>query len=247
MKWYSHPTYKPHLKQLEIFNRIDELRAPYIEWPKSLANIFERSYPRIGVLDLTDLLQEGYVSFYKAWDKLDWELINGAEQNEQPGIITNYLKLNIKNGIRRAIARDRETIRIPESYYTMKPHGDAHGGKYDSNYQTDIFLTKTFSSFFSQYYLDVADEPYNYDNEQLNEFLHHVMDNELTLVEKQILCMYFGIDEPYDNKRAVSKIAEFYNRSEIWVKKTKAKALKKMQQEHVKEIIEKYLQNSYTS
>jgi len=246
MKWYSHATYKSHLKSLDIFERIDALRAPYIEWPKSLANIFERSYPRIGVLDLTDLLQEGYVSFYRAWDKLDWELIDSANENERPGIITNYLKLNIKNGIRRAIARDRETIRIPESYYTMKPHGSAHSGKYDSNYQTDIFLTKTFSSFFSQYYLDVADEPYSYDNELLNDFLHDLMSKELTLHEKQVLCMYFGVDEAYDLKKPVSKIAEFFNKSEIWVKKTKAKALKKMQQEHVKEIIEKYLENSYT-
>ena len=45
MKWYSHSTYKQHLKSLDIYERIDAIKAPYIEWPKSLANIFERSYP----------------------------------------------------------------------------------------------------------------------------------------------------------------------------------------------------------
>jgi DNA-directed RNA polymerase sigma subunit (sigma70/sigma32) len=243
MKWYSHSTYKQHLKSLDIYERIDAIKAPYIEWPKSLANIFERSYPRVGVLDLTDLIQEGYVSFYRAWNKLDWELINSRAEEEKPGIITNYLKLNIKNGIRRAIARDRDTIRIPEAYYITSPHGDAHGGKYDNNYQTDIFLTQTFSSFFNQYYLDVADEPYSYDQELLNDFLHKVMDNELKNQEKQVLCAFFGIDEPYDKKAAVAKIAERFHRSEIWVKKIKANALKKMTQPHVKEIIEKYLEN----
>ena len=49
--------------------------------------------------------------------------------------------------------------------------------------------------------------------------------------------------KPYDNKAPVSKIAQWFNKSEIWVKKQKANALKKMQQEHVKEIIEKYMQN----
>ena len=234
MKWYSHKTYKSHLNQLSIINRIDKERAPYIEWPKSMANIFERSYPRIGILDLTDLIQEGYCSLYRAWNKLDWELINNASEDDQPGIITNYLKLNIKNGIRRAIARDRETIRIPESYYTMKPHNEA--------YQTDIFLTKTFASFFDSYYLDVADEPYDYNQELLNDFLHEVMTKELSSQEKQVLCAFFGIDEPYDSKASVATIAQRFHRSEIWVKKIKATALKKMSEPRVKEIIEKYLQ-----
>lgn len=242
MKWYSHATYKSHLKQMSIISRIDKDKAPYVEWPKSMANIFERSYPRIGVLDLTDLLQEGYFAFYRAWNKLDWVLINNASEDERPGIITNYLKLNIKNGIRRAIARDRDTIRIPESYYTMKPHGDAYGGKYDASYQTDIFLTKTFASFFNDYYLDVADELYNYNDDMLNEFLNNIMSKTLTQIEKQVLCMYFGIDEAYDKKVPVSKIADFFNKSEIWVKKKKADALNKMKQPHVKEVIEKYLQ-----
>lgn len=242
MKWYSHKTYKSHLNQMKAYKKIDPERVDFIDWPKSMANIFERSYPRIGVLDLTDLLQEGYCSFYKAWDKLDWDLINKAEKTERPGIITNYLKLNIKNGIKRAIARDRDTIRIPEAYYTIKPHGEAYKGKYDQNYQTDIFLTKTFAAFFNDYYLDVADEPYNYSNDMLNNFLHSVMDKELTTHEKQILCMYFGIDEAYDKKVSVSKIADFFKKSEIWVKKKKADALKKMQEPHIKEIIKNFLQ-----
>ena len=125
----------------------------------------------------------------------------------------------------------------------MKPHGDAYGGKYDEVYQTDIFLTKTFASFFNSYYLDVADEPYNYDQEKLNDFLDDVMDKHLEPIEKQVLKAFYGIDEPYDNKASVATIADRFFRSDIWVKKVKANALKKMKQPHVKEIIEKYLQN----
>ena len=242
MKWYSHATYKSHLAILKSYNRIDPMRAPYIEWPKSLANIFERSYPRIGILDLTDLLQEGYCAFYKAWNKLNWDIIDKADEQDKPAVITNYLKLNIKNGIKRAIARDRDTIRIPEAYYTEKPHGDAHGGKYDMNYQTDIFLTRTFSSFFNNHYLDVANEISNYDNDLLNDFLNKVMNKYLTPMEKGIVCKYYGIDEPYDKKVSVAKIAEWANKSEIWVKKKKAEALKKLQNKEVKEIIENFMQ-----
>ena len=158
---------------MKTYKKIDPMRAPYIDWPRTMANSFERSYSRVGVLDLNDLVQEGYVAFYRAWEKLDWKLIESSPVNEQPGIIINYLKLNIKNAIRRAIARDRDTIRIPEAYYTLKPHGDAYEGKYDANYQTDIFLTRTFSSFFNHEYLDVIDEISDYENDRLNTVLNH--------------------------------------------------------------------------
>ena len=46
----------------------------------------------LSIQDVTDLIQEGYVSFYRAWNKLDWELINSRAEEEKPGIITNYLK-----------------------------------------------------------------------------------------------------------------------------------------------------------
>lgn len=242
MKWYSHPTYKSHLSQMKNFDRVDPLRAPYIEWPKSMANTFERSYARVGVLDLNDLLQEGYVSFYKAWNNLNWKLINDAPEIERPGIIVNYLKLNIKNGIKRAIARDRDTIRIPEAYYQLKPHGDAYEGKYDANYQTDIFLTRTFSSFFNNEYLDIVDETPDYQNEQLNIILNDIMDDILSPFEADILRMSYGIDEPNDIKVPISKIAQWFHKSIIWIKKSKAKALKKLNNEDVRKKIDNFLE-----
>lgn len=242
MKWYSHPTYKSHLSQMKSFADKDPVRSKYIEWPKSIANSFERSYARVGVLDLNDLLQEGYVSFYRAWNNLDWELIDSAPEVEKPAIIVNYLKLNIKNGIRRAIARDRDTIRIPEAYYQLKPHGDAYNGKYDANYQTDIFLTRTFSSFFSHEYLDIVDEVSGYENDRLNTVLNHVMSEILSPFEADVLRKYYGIDEPYDKKVPVSEIANWFHKSIIWIKKTKAKALSKMQSEKIKEILTKFLE-----
>ena len=242
MKWYSHPTYKFHLKEIDSGKLINLEHMPYIQWPRSLANSFERAWNRIGILDLNDLLQEGYYSFYSAWLKLDWKMINAAPEEERTGIIINYLKINIKNGIKRAIAHDRDTIRIPEAYYKLKPHGAAYEGKYDLNYQIDIFLTRTFASFFNSHYMDVVDEISNYNNDRLNEHLNDVMDIFLTPFEKDVLCMFYGIDEPFDRKVGLARIAEKYKKSIVWIKKTKAKALQKLKQTEVKEIIEKFLE-----
>jgi len=54
--------------------------------------------------------------------------------------------------------------------------------------------------------------------------------------------MFYGIDEPFDRKVSLARIAEKYNKSIVWIKKTKAKALQKLKQIEVKEIIEKFLE-----
>ena len=191
---------------------------------------------------MNDLLQEGYYSFYKAWNNLDWDLINNSVPEERNGIIINYLKLNIKNGIKRAIAKDRDTIRIPEAYYNLRPHGDAYNGKYDDNYQIDIFLTKTFSSFFNNSYLDIMDEVPDYNNEQLNLLLNDIFDKILTSFERDVLKKSFGIDEAYDKPQSIKGISEWFNKSVIWIKKTKARALDKLKEEEITEVIERFLE-----
>jgi len=242
MRWYSHPTYKFHMQEMKKFKDEDAIKAQFIEWPRSIANSFNRNYSRIGVLDLNDLLQEGYYSFYKAWNNLDWNLINNSVPEERNGIIINYLKLNIKNGIKRAIAKDRDTIRIPEAYYNLRPHGDAYDGKYDDNYQIDIFLTKTFSSFFNNSYFDIIDEVPDYNNEQLNLLLNDIFDKMLTSFEKEVLKKSFGIDEAYDKPQSINRIAEWFNKSAIWIKKTKARALDKLKEQEITEVIERFLE-----
>ena len=69
------------------------------------------------------------------------------------------------------------------------------------------------------------------------------MDKYLTPIEKQVLTMFFGIDQAYDKKIPVARIAEWFGKSEIWVKKKKAEALKKMQTDEVKEIITNFIEN----
>ena len=247
MKWYSHKAYRIHMKDMEIFKDDQELRSAYQDWPKVISNRFDMSYPRIGVLNSQDLLQEGYVGFYKAWKKIDWELIANSPEPERIGMITNYLKLSIKRHIIRAITRDRDTIRIPENYYMENPYGyKSEWSKYNKERQTDIFLTRTFASFFTQDFLDVADDHGDYISDQLNHFLNNVMDTFLTEFEKTIIKQSYGIDEPYDKKRSIKRIAEYYNKSEIWIKKTKAKGIKKLKHKEVKEIIEKKIDLLYT-
>ena len=243
MKWYSHTTYKQHLEDLKLFKDENELRQTYMSWAKAISNRFDRSYPRVGVLDLTDLLQEGYVAFYKAWNDLNWKVINAAVEPERPALITAYIKRRVHDRIKRAIARDRDTIRIPEEYYTVRT--GEHMGKM-REYQTDIFLTRTFSSFFTPEYLDIADDVGDYINDQLNDFLNDIMDTFVSPLEKLIIKMFYGIDEPYDKSKTFKRISEYYNKSEGNVRKIKQRGLDKLKQEPIKEIITNYIENEVT-
>ena len=232
MEFYSHKVYKLHLAEIELYKEIDKIRGPYMDWPKSIANIFERSYPRIGILSLNDLVQEGNVAFFKAWNKLDQNLLDSQpDEAHRIAIITNYMKTNIKNTIRRAIANDRDTIRIPENQYNKK----------DPLQKQDIFLTQTFSSFFDSHLLDIPDEPYEYEQEKINEILNTHMGNNLTSVERQVVSMCFGIDQAHDTKKSFKSVAEWFGKSEAWVRKIKVDALKKLREPQNKEILLKNL------
>ena len=247
MKWYSHTTYKQHLEDLKLFKDENELRQTYMSWAKTISNRFDRSYPRVGVLDLTDLLQEGYVAFFKAWEDLNWDVINAAVEPERPALITSYIKRRVHDRIKRAIARDRDTIRIPEGYYLEKPYGTkSEWAKYNKGRQTDIFLTRTFSSFFTLEHLDKADDGGDYVADQLNDFLNDVMDTFISPMEKLIIKMFYGMDEPYDKPRSQKRISEYCSKSETNVKVIKHRAIKKLQDENIKEIITKYIDINVT-
>ena len=244
MKWYNHRAFKQHIADMEMFKDKNELRHAYSSWVKTISSKFDRSYSRIGVLNFQDLLQEGYVGFYNAWSKLDWELIGSKHEEERIGMITNYLKLSIKRHIVRAITRDRDTIRIPENYYMEKPFGTKHNiSQYNKNQQTDIFLTRTFASFFeASDYLDVADDGGDYIADILNDFLNDVMDVYLSKLEKVIIKMFYGMDEAYDKAASVRRIAEYCYKTETNIKVIKYRGLEKLKNKDVKEIIENFIE-----
>ena len=238
MKWYNHRAFKQHIADMKMFKDENELRHAYSSWVKTISNKFDRSYSRVGVLNLQDLLQEGYIAFYDAWDSLNWEIIGAAAVEERPALITSYLKRRIHDRIKRAIARDRDTIRIPENYYRINSHSD--GKQYQ--YQTDIFLTRTFASFFTPDYLDQADDGGDYIADILNDFLNDVMDKYLSKLEKVIIKMFYGIDETYDKAASIRRIAEHCYKTEGNTKKIKQRSLEKLKNKDVKEIIENFIE-----
>ena len=242
MKWYNHKIYRAHKADLKSVER--RLNVSYdmhnvehiFKYVEDVARQFERSYSRIGVMDLNDVLQEGYAELLYAWTKLDWEKI---EESDNPaGQRWAYLKLSIKRGMIGAIMDNRSSIRIPRDYYTAATKNI--GGK-SYTYQTDIFLSTTFTQMFGDEYFDAVDEVSNWDNDRLNDFLNELMDKIMTFKEKDVLRKMFGMDEHLDKKVPKTEIAEYYKMNLSSINKVKRRALHKLKLN--KHVIENYFKS----
>ena len=102
---------QPDYKELDQYNR-DELAAKFLPLVENIARKFSTSQQASGVLDITDLIQEGSIGLVKAIDKLDYEILKESEDKEKT--LKSFFFKRIKGAIRRAIDIKRGDIRIPE-------------------------------------------------------------------------------------------------------------------------------------
>ena len=73
---------------------------------------FSTSDQASGVMDITDLIQDGTLGLIRAVDKIIWETVTESDDPEKT--LKSFLSKRIKGSIRRAIDINRGDIRIPE-------------------------------------------------------------------------------------------------------------------------------------
>ena len=98
-------------KQLNEYTR-DELIITFLPLVENIARKFATSQQASGVMNITDLIQEGSKGLINAADKIIWETI--TESTDPEKTIKSFLSKRIKGAIRRAIDINRGDIRIPE-------------------------------------------------------------------------------------------------------------------------------------
>ena len=103
----SMPVDKPY-----SFYTRDELIIRFMPLVENISRKFATSQEASGVMSILDIIQEGSLNLTKAVDKIDWEKISQSDDNEQT--LKSFLSKRIRGGIRRAIDKNRGTMRIPE-------------------------------------------------------------------------------------------------------------------------------------
>ena len=99
-----------------IFDNRDNLIVRFLPLVENIARKFSTSQQASGVLDITDLIQEGSIGLIKAVDKLDYKILIKSEDQEKT--LKSFFFKRIKGAIRRSIDIKRGDIRIPCLLYT---------------------------------------------------------------------------------------------------------------------------------
>ena len=103
----SMPPNKPY-----VFYSRDELIIKFLPLVENISRKFATSQEASGVMSINDIIQEGSLNLTKAVDKIDWEKVTASDDVEQT--LKSFLSKRIRGGIRRAIDKNRGTMRIPE-------------------------------------------------------------------------------------------------------------------------------------
>jgi len=186
----------------------DELIVTFLPLVENIARKFSTSDQASGVMDITDLIQDGSLGLMRAVDKIIWETVVESEDPEKT--LKSFLSKRIKGAIRRAIDINRGDIRIPEHKLTeiRKDNG-----------QNKVMVAMFFNSIFLSIDEQVNDddenmmhqipdqsEPYNI--ALLNVYLTGLLKKHLDKKEFEVLRLSYGLN---CDKHSANQIAHILN------------------------------------
>jgi len=178
-------------KQFNEYTR-DELIVTFLPLVENLARKFSTSQQASGVMDITDFMQEGSLGLIAAVDKINWDTILEAENQEQR--MKSFLAKRIRGAIRRGIDSNRGTMRIPEHKLNeiRKDFGE-------DKKMVELFFSSVFKSLDanidgtenSPY--DIPDNTEEYNKDILLMYILSLMDKYLNPKEHQVLRLSYGL------------------------------------------------------
>ena len=198
--------------------------APLVE---NLARKFSTSQQASGVMDITDLIQEGNSGLIKAVDRLDYLMLKESEDQEKT--LKSFLSKRIKGAIRRGIDINRGNIRIPEHKLN----------EIRKEFGTDKKVVEMFfNSVFTSLDDDSVDEnklAYNveddsgYNKNMLNAYILTLLKYHLTDKEYDVIRMSYGLDcEKHTATEIASKLGIAGSSSYVRISMLKKQAIQKL-------------------
>ena len=181
----------------------DELITKFLPLVESLARKFSTAQQASGVMTINDLIQEGNYGLCAGVDRIDWDTILVAENQEKT--LKSFLSKRIKGAIRRGVDANRGSMRIPEHKLNeiRKDFGE-------DRRMVELFFNSVFTSLDNgtpeqqaQAY-NIAEEK-GYNKEMLAIYVKSLMLQYLNPKEYQVLRLSYGLD---CNKHSAKEIAE---------------------------------------
>ena len=206
----------------------EQLTIKFMPLVENLARKFSTSQQASGVMSILDLIQEGHVGLVKAVDKIIWETILEAEDQEKR--LKSFLSKRIKGAIRRGIDINRGSMRIPEHKLNQirKDFGE-------NRKAVETFFNSVFSSIDDTKnrengtVLDIPEKEEKYNNALLNSYLISLLKMYLDPREADVLRMSYGLDcEKHSATQIANHLGIRGTSSYVRVSQLKRQAIQKL-------------------
>ena len=181
----------------------EAVKVRYLYLVENLARKFSTGQAASGVLDITDLIQEGSYGLIAAANKINWEVILESDNPEKT--LISFLSKRIKGAIRRAIDTNRAGMRIPEHKLNEMRKNLGEDKKLVAQFFNSIFLSIEEQTENSDMIFQIEDKTEKYNIDLLNSYLRSLMKKYLNRKEHEVLRLSYGLD---CDKHSAKKIAD---------------------------------------
>ena len=192
----------PIVKPYAFYTR-GELIVKFMPLVENISRKFATSQQASGVMSINDIIQEGNLNLTKAVDKIDWEKISMSDNIEQT--LKSFLSKRIRGGIRRAVDKNRGTMRIPEHKINEIRKDGGKDKKMVEMFFNSIFLSVDANPSNEDMVYQIPDKSDPYNEQLLNAYLLSLLNKYLTENEVFVLSKSYGLD---GDKMSAKKIAE---------------------------------------
>ena len=200
MKKYNVKNYVRYKEDLKVsmpvdkpysFYTRDELIIKFMPLVENIARKFATSQEASGVMSILDIMQEGNFNLIKAVDKIDWEKVTASDDVEQT--LKSFLSKRIRGGIRRAIDKNRGTMRIPEHKLNEIRKDGGKDKKMVEMFFNSIFLSVDANLKNEDMVYQIPDKSDPYNEQLLNAYLMSLLNKYLTDDEAYVLSKSYGL------------------------------------------------------
>ncbi len=219
----------PKEKPYDQYSR-NEMIIKFMPLVENIARKFATSQQASGVMSILDILQEGNLSLIKAVDKLDWLVLNEAEDIEKT--LKSFFAKRVKGGIRRAIDINRGNIRLPE-HKINEIRKNPKDEKMVAMFFNAMFLSTDEKSYGDDeeenmiYQIADKSEPYNI--ALLNIYLKGLLLKHLDNTEYEVLRLSYGLDcEKHSANEIAAKLGIEKPSAYVRISEIKKQAVQKL-------------------
>ena len=182
----------------------DELIIKFLPLVENLARKFSTAQQASGVMSINDLIQEGNYGLCAAVDRINWDTILEAEDQEKR--LKSFLSKRIRGAIRRGIDINRGSMRIPEHKLNeiRKDFGEDRKA-------VELFFNSVFTSLDSgtpeqqNMAYNIAEEK-GYNKDLLSVYVKSLMLQYLNPKEYQVLRLSYGLDCDKHSAKEIAQI-----------------------------------------